>query len=249
MPLPGLLVEFDVDDAWTLHAGVHRGFSPKAPGQDDDIDAEEFVNYQVGALYLGDLGRLSAVLFFSDYDNLTADDSFAGGGAGSGEQFNGGAVDIFGVEVSASHAIEAGENVRFPLTLSYMYLHSEFKSTFSSDNPQFGDVESGDELPYLPEHQLTVAVGMDVETVHVSLAANYVGWMREEAGTGDPGTYFKVPARTVLDFSSSWRPYAWLRLYFNVQNLLDEEYLVSHRPFGARPGLPRQMIGGLEFSF
>lgn len=249
MPLPGLIVEYDLSEAWTAHVGVHRGFSPKAPGQDDSVDAEECVNYQTGVLYQADASRLSAVLFFSDYDNLTADDSFASGGSGTGQQFNGGAVRIWGLEVAGSHAIDAGAGVKLPLTLSYMFLQSEFQSTFSSDNPQFGDVEDGDEVPYLPEHQLSLAVGVDVDAFRVSLAANYVGWMREEAGTGDPGTYFKVPGRTVLDFSAGWRFWGGSRIYFNVQNLLDEEYLVSHRPFGARPGLPRQMVGGLELAF
>ncbi len=249
MPLPGLVVAYDVDEAWTLHAGVHRGFSPKAPGQDEDVDAEECVNYELGALHLSELGRLSAVAFFSDYDNLTADDSFAGGGGGTGQQFNGGGVHIFGLELAASGAIEAGAGVKLPVALSYMVMRSEFQSSFVSTNPQFGTVESGDEVPYLPEHQLTLSAGMDVDTVRLTLAANYVGWMREEAGQGDPGTYFKVPARTVLDFSASWRPWGSSRIYFNIQNLLDEEYLVSHRPFGARPGLPRQFVGGLEIAF
>ena len=247
--LPGLTAAWEVDEAWTLHAGAYRGFSPKAPGQSGAIDPEESINYEIGAAWAVETTRVSATLFFNDYENLLGDDTLSGGGTGSGTQFNGGSVHVWGLELAARHAVEVTPGLRVPLGLTYAWLRSEFQDSFVSDNPQWGTVESGDELPYFPEHQLTATVGLDGGRWQVSLLANYVGFMREEAGTGDPVEYQEVPTRTVIDLSASWTFIENQRLYVNVLNVFDEEYLVSHRPFGARPGLPRQIQVGFEIGF
>jgi outer membrane receptor protein involved in Fe transport len=62
--------------------------------------------------------------------------------------------------------------------------------------------------------------------------------MREVAGTGDPDRYDEVPARTVLDLAASWTFQPGARVYVSAYNLFDVEYVVSHRPYGARPGMP-----------
>jgi Fe(3+) dicitrate transport protein len=73
--------------------------------------------------------------------------------------------------------------------------------------------------------------------------------MREEAGTGEPDRYLKVPSHTVIDVVASWSPQPMRKFYFKALNVLDEEYLVSHRPFGARPGAPLQLQVGFEIGF
>ena len=247
--LPGLLAEYELAPELVVHGGVYRGFSPEAPGQASDVDPEESVNWELGAAFALDLSSFSVTGFFNDYDNLTAEDTFSGGGGGTGTQFNGGAVHIFGLEAAARTAVTVADGVRVPFQLAYTWLTSEFLTTFSSANPQFGDVEKGDELPYLPEHQLTLSTGLEGETWRLSFLANYQSWMREEAGQGEPVPYQKVPSRWVFDLSGSWTFTQGQKLYFNALNLLDEEYLVSHRPFGARAGLPFQLQVGVELSF
>ncbi|HXG63089.1 MAG TPA: TonB-dependent receptor [Planctomycetota bacterium] len=247
--LPGLRAAWEFSEGWALSAGAHRGFSPKAPGQDEDVDPEDSVNYELGLLFSGERTRASVTAFFNDYDNLTAEDTFAGGGSGTGEQFNGGEVHVYGLEAAAGHRFEVAPETALPVTLAYTFMQSEFRTTFSSDNPQFGDVESGDELPYLPEHQLTLSAGVEGAFWGVSLLANYIGWMREQAGRGDPDRYHKVPSRVVFDVTAFVSLFSRQRLYVNVLNLFDEEYVVSHRPYGARPGLPRQIQVGFEVGF
>ncbi|RPH47629.1 MAG: TonB-dependent receptor, partial [Planctomycetota bacterium] len=100
-----------------------------------------------------------------------------------------------------------------------------------------------------PTHQATATVGVAGETWEVALLANFVSEQREVAGSGPPIPYDTVPARTIYDFNAYWRPLPQLKLYFNILNLFDREYLVSHRPYGARPGLPRQFQVGLTLSF
>jgi len=38
------------------------------------------------------------------------------------------------------------------------------------------------------------------------------------------------------------------RLYVRLDNIFDERYLLSVRPFGARPGRPFQFLAGIKYS-
>jgi Fe(3+) dicitrate transport protein len=247
--LPGILAAWEIDASWTAHAGVYRGFTPKTPGQTSDIDPEESVNYEAGASFASGETRASATGFFNDYSNLTAEDTFASGGGGTGQQFNGGEVQIYGLELALSHRVGLTEGLKLPAAVSYTYLHSEFMTSFVSANPEFGNVQEGDALPYLPTHQLTATVGLEGQTWQIALLANFVSLQREVAGNGPPAQYDTVPARTIFDFNANWRPWPVAKIYLNIMNLFDREYLVSHRPYGGRPGLPRQFQVGMELRF
>jgi len=49
---PGLGFRYEATDAVTVFGGVHRGYSPPTPGS-ADADAEEAVNYELGARWAG----------------------------------------------------------------------------------------------------------------------------------------------------------------------------------------------------
>ena len=36
-------------------------------------------------------------------------------------------------------------------------------------------------------------------------------------------------------------------LFVTVQNLTNQAYIAARRPAGARPGLPRMLMGGIKF--
>jgi Fe(3+) dicitrate transport protein len=40
-----------------------------------------------------------------------------------------------------------------------------------------------------------------------------------------------------------------VELFARIENLLDEEYLVSRRPAGARPGRPQTALMGVRVNF
>jgi Fe(3+) dicitrate transport protein len=108
-------------------------------------------------------------------------------------------------------------------------------------------VEIGDQLPYIPEHQLRLTAGLEGERLNVNLAANYVGKMRSKAGQGAflPGE--TVDSHVVVDFVGAFSITQNLATYVKIDNLLDETYIAARRPAGVRPGLPRTAYVGLTY--
>ena len=109
-------------------------------------------------------------------------------------------------------------------------------------------MQVGDELPYVPEHQLRAAAGLENETWGINLAANYVGKMRTVAGKGAFIDNETVDSHVVLDLLARWHFTENLSSYVKVENLLDETYVAARRPAGVRPGLERTAYVGLSFS-
>ncbi len=246
--IPGIGAVYFIDDHWSVLGGVHRGFSPVAPGQSDAADPEDSINYELGGRFVGDRTRAEVVGFWNDYDNLLATCT-QGTGCDPTEvddQFNGGAVDVRGVEVQLSHDFATPWRFEVPTSLIYTFTDSEFKSTFSSASAALGEVEKGDELPYLPPHLLTVNIGLLAETWDVTMSMRYVDRMRDVAGQGPIPSIEKIDDAFVTDLAMGWSPVEWARLYLTITNLFDEEYMVSRRPFGARPGMPISVHGGVK---
>ena len=110
-----------------------------------------------------------------------------------------------------------------------------------------GDVEIGDELPYIPEHQLRATAGIETEQWRISLASSYLGQVRTKAGQGAFDPSDSVDSRIVWDVLANWRFTQHLSAYVKVDNLLDETYIAARRPSGVRPGLPRTAYLGVTY--
>lgn len=232
-------------------AGVYRGFSPLAPGQPDDREPETSTNYEAGLRYDARRTRAELIGFFNDYQNLTSICTISSGCVGGDvdTQFDAGAVRVWGLEAHARSDVKVGGGAFVPLLLSYTLTQSEFQSSFQSGDPQWGDVEAGDELPYIPEHQLAFGLGLETRRFGLSLNGTYVGEMREIAGSGEPEPGEVTDAFFTLDVGGRYRPSKSVELYATVQNVLDDEYIASRRPFGARPGMRRWARAGVKFSY
>jgi len=104
-------------------------------------------------------------------------------------------------------------------------------------------------LPYVPEHQVNFSVGLERGSFGVSTSLTYVGEMREVAGQGSIPEHERIDDYLVADLDVYWDVTDRGRLYLGIDNLDDEEYIVSRRPYGARPGLPFQVMGGIKYQF
>jgi Fe(3+) dicitrate transport protein len=100
--------------------------------------------------------RTEVVGFFNDYSNLLGRDTLSTGGTGEGQLFNGGCARVYGLETSAhwNPAAALGLASELPVRLTYTYTHAEFRNNFQSQFGPWGTVRFGDELPYVPRHQL-----------------------------------------------------------------------------------------------
>ena len=247
--IPGMGVLYRLNDRWRLLGGVHKGYNPPAPGS--SASEEESLNIEFGTRYVGESASLDAVWFINDYDNLVGTvTASTGGSAAIGDQFDGGEVSVEGLELNAGYDFTLpGGVLRMPLALQYTWTaEADFENAFESSFEPWGDVQVGDELPYIPEHQLRATVGLEHERFNMNLAANYVGDMRTVAGQGDIADDEIVGSYVVWDAMARWNFSERLSTYVKVDNLFDEVYEVARRPAGLRPGLDRTAYVGLSYT-
>lgn len=247
--LPGFGIFYQLNKQFGILAGVNKGFVPNSPGQQSDIEPEESWNYEFGFRSSYFDWHTSVVGFFNDYSNLKGTCTFSSGCLQTLDQeFNGGEVDVLGVEFSTRRTFDIG-SLKLPVSLVYTATDTEFQTDFRSDFSQWGTVSAGDELPYIPENQLTLSVGVEGNNWRTEVSYKYVDEMLEAAGANTElsGVY----TDTVNQFDiSAW--YQWskaLETYFKVDNLTDQQDIVSRRPFGARPSKPRHISIGMKYQF
>jgi len=244
--IPGMGVLYKINSDWRVLAGVHKGFNPPSPGS--SAQEESSVNVEFGARYNSDALSFESIYFINDYDNLvgTVTDSTGGGGV-IGDQFDGGEVIVQGLELSTAYRFDAA-GFRFPLSLVYTWTtEAEFENAFDSNYGPWGEVEVGDEIPYIPEHQFRLTGGVEYAAFRMNIAANYVGDMRTQAGQGPVDPQQSIESHIVWDLTAAWDFSENLSTYIKVDNLFDETYIAARRPSGARPGLPRAAYLGLTY--
>ncbi len=252
--VPGVGAHVQATDWLGVLAGVHSGFSPVAPGQADDVRPERSINYEGGFRLGGEpLAGFTAeaVGFFNDYSNLTGECTFAQGCDDSniGDQFNAGKVKVAGAEVAAGFERRFKRNGWIDTDANYTFTWSRFERSFASASPQFGIVEAGDALPYLPVHvaSLKLAGGMKKWGLWGTLAYN--GQMRDTPSQGAIPEAQRVDRFVTLDLGGRVWVNERASIYMNMMNVTGAEYMVSRRPFGARPGRPRFASIGFKYDF
>jgi len=77
----------------------------------------------------------------------------------------------------------------------------------------------------------------------------YVGAMRTVAGQGSIPQNESTDAHLLVDLSANYHVRSNLKLYLQVRNLTDKEYVAARRPVGARPEISRTVFGGISLTF
>nr|WP_241651931.1 TonB-dependent receptor [Pseudoalteromonas phenolica] len=251
---------YQLNDDSGLLFGVHQGFVPSSPKQAADIEVEKSVNYEFGGRFNDGITQFEAVAFFNDYSNLKESCGFSNCGIDEAidQEFNGGEVDVYGLETQFSQRYPLNLQIDIPYGFVYTYTKGEFKTNFTSDFDQWGKVTSGDSLPYVPEHQFAFNIGLEASEWYTNLSIKNVSSMQERAGdlVDDNGDIIadglngaKTDSAITVDISAGYDFDKYGRIYLKIDNLLDEEKVVSRRPYGARPGKPRQVIFGYKYQF
>ncbi len=245
--LPGVGATLGFGSDGRVFAGVHRGFGPPGPGADDDTVPEESVNYEIG-IGLGAADAAAQLVgFYNDYDNVLGTATLASGTDGTGQLFNGGAADIWGLEASASLDLApASAGVRLPVLLAYTFTHARFRTSFESEFDAWGAVQAGDEMPYLSRHQLFGSIGAAGESWRLGIEVTAASAMRTSAGRGVIPDGSGTEAHATLGVKGEYRMAKWGALFAGVQNLTDARFIVARRPAGTRPGLPRTIEAGIR---
>ncbi len=131
-----------------------------------------------------------------------------------------------------------------------LYLHeNEVLSSFDSDFDGWGDITAGDELPYIPVHQIFAEVGVIKQNWKVYLRYRYMSSMRTETGSGVLVDSKKTDPISIVDLTGEFRITKNVDVYMKVLNVLDYQGIVAARPAGVRSTMPRAVFAGIRFSF
>jgi len=234
-----------------LFAGAYQGFSPIPPGQSENVQPEKSINLEWGGRWSPErLVRVEAIGFLNKYSNLSNICTFSTGciAGDLDQQFDGGEALVAGLEVFAEMEGKLGW-ATLPARLSYTFTRATFETSFASADPIFGEVDEGDQVPYVPAHQASATLGLETKYVGGNVAGTYVHAMREVAGSGIPAPGEATDAHFLLDAALHVKPLTFLTIYGVGRNLLDMDYVASRRPFGARPGAPLSVQLGAKASY
>jgi Fe(3+) dicitrate transport protein len=247
--IPGIGVDWQITSGSMAFAGVHRGFSP--PGTNPETRPEASINYETGVRYNTASSEIQVIGFFNDYSELLGSDMAAAGGVGSGDLFNGGKAVVKGVEAFVSHdPLHArSEHLRLPIRIGYTFTDARFGSSFNSTFEGWGQVLEGDRIPFIATHQANGRIALECRRGSVHVNATYVSDMPAQAGPSADEPSLQVPAFTVVDLGGTYRFTPGIEAFATVQNMLNNTYLVSLVPAGARPGMPRAIQAGLRLRF
>ncbi len=248
--LPGAGAYYALTRSFGALGGVYRGFSPTVPGSGPSARPELSVNYEAGARFSRGRTRAEVIGFYNDYSNMTDVCTLSSGcsEASLDRQYDAGSARIYGVEAFADHTLPVGA-FKIPFNAAYTLTRATFGSTFSSEDPIYGNVRAGDEVPYVPRHQWNASTGVEHARAGASVGATYLHAMRERAGSEKLSNTLATDTVFTIDVSAYFRVFDTVRIYLNVRNLLDDHSIVGRRPYGARPNAPRWAQIGAKFTF
>jgi Fe(3+) dicitrate transport protein len=180
--LPGLGALYQIDQSWTLVAGAHKGFT--APSNSPGVKEEDAINYELGFRYANNILNAEAIYFLSDYDNHLGEcTSSSGSDCDIGDAFNGDAATVQGIEFVLTTELAEFNGITVPFNLTYTHINSEF-DTDIADTAFFGDVSAGDPIPYIPENQGQISIGLEANNWSAYVNAVYVDEVCVRASCG-----------------------------------------------------------------
>lgn len=251
--IPGGGAEYHITDELSVLAGVHRGFVPVAPSASSGVRPEASVNYEAGGRWRDRWVTADVIGFFSDYSNLKGSCTLASGctEAMEGQEYNGGHVRVWGAEVQVGSEVPlvTRKELTLPIAVAYTLTRSQFQDSFASEFAGWGNVMKGDELPYLPPHQVAVTVGIKHPRAQLDATTRWRAESRDAAGQGAIPEAELAQSLLTIDLSMHARIRPWAELYATCSNLLDEQVIISRRPYGARPNPPRMIAIGYKARF
>ncbi len=248
--LPGIGATYQLNESWQLLGGIYKGMAPTGASASNGTDPELSVNSELGFRFNRGAFAADVIGFYSDYENSVINCTVAHecpNGANSGT-YQAGEAEVEGVEVSANYSVE-GAGMSWPMQASYTY--TKAKVTKASSDTNDDGIKKGQLYPYIPENLFYASVGMiSPQGWDLYLAANYSeGACSEFTNDCSMSNFTKTENLWTLDAVTHYQLTSTANVYLKVNNLLDEQKIVSRDPAGARPNAPRTVLIGLDISF
>ena len=270
----GLGLSYDAHKGLNLFGGIYHGASLPGPRSyirsGESLDEESSNSYELGFRFQKDAFIATGALFYSDLENFIVPDNLGTGF----EEFEGGEsvvvdngpndgeITSVGLELQMGYDFGAANSADYslPMTVGVTWTEAEFESGASSADGEsiFSGAKKGNAVPYIPEFQLHAGIGFASGNFRLALDGTYIddsyasGFNERGpfnyAGNYD-SRYGEVPSYFVADFSIHYAVTDNTKLFATARNVFDEEYVVGRLPQGERPGMPQQLIFGVESQF
>lgn len=254
---------YAVSDEQKVFGGIYRGVSTPSPQGytatgSKHVDEETSIAYELGIRhYDANKGfRAELVGFYTDYDNLIAPAT----GLGLGQVKNGGAARVYGIEALLTYDLASSANKSFslPVYLSATWTKATLTKNLDTDSGNIftdfrGGNEDGKDMPYIPEWKIAAGIGLDMTQWGANLDVTYVSSMYGTAGNYKTALVSaregKIDDSILVDLSAWYKINDNWKLIAGIQNVFDEEDVVSLIPEGARMGRGRHFYAGFEVQF
>jgi len=241
--LPGITLGYEASDRVFIFANTQRSLVPVQTAQvtrEGEVANETAWNYELGGRFQVDADlSTTATLFQIDYEDQIQFNS------GTSSFENLGETRHRGIELQGDWQAMANASVNF----AYTYLSTE----------QLTGGNKGNNLPYAPEHRLSLGTDYKYQAWELSATAVFVDESfsdaantEQETANGSAGkldAYTLMNARIGRDFKLSGNE---LNLGFAINNLLDEDYYfrgVDVSPIGRVPTPGRSFTLSAELNF
>ncbi|WP_258240932.1 TonB-dependent receptor family protein [Pseudidiomarina homiensis] len=245
--LPGVSFTYDLNDNVQVLAGLHRGFAPLGGGATATDEPETSTNYEFGARYQAQDLFAEAIFFRSDFNNQAESCSVASpcsNGATSGSYVTGEAL-VQGLEVQLGNEWQL-DGARMPVSLSYTYTSAEI----SEDNALTG-VQDGDTLADIPEQIFSAQVGLLMDNgwdnhavvKYMDETCVSVGCQRSDS------PFATTESLLTVDWMSRYPLSPQTTVFLKVENIFNEQVIISRLPYGARPNKPQTVSVGFDYRF
>jgi len=241
----GVGATYDVNENVQLVAGFHEGMTAMF-----GTDPEKADNMELGVRYSNGMTNVEAFYFASDYESLKAEcKNSQGGDCNEGDVFDGGAVDVSGLELAGSTMFKNDAGTSFPVSVTYTNTDATFANSFDDDGDYWGLVADGDDVPYVPDSSLSLVAGFVMTnglSGNLRLVSN-----GDSCSTAACGTYQNIEAHKYMDVSLRKAMNENLDVYLVIENVLDsEDDVVARAPKdGARGLKPSTMKLGFSYNF
>ena len=257
----GIAAAYQLTEEWQTFGGVNFGFSPPSPGGaiNNDLEEETSIGYELGLRYASRDQILTSELvgFYTQFEDLIVVNNIGGTGTGNDENF--GEVDSYGVELSGQFDLGLANGWSFnnPYYAAFTYTNAEIQNNSTSTDAEsiFSFGRAGNKVPYIPEYQLTVGSALEFNNWGANIQASFIdetftsanNVSTETNGLGAPDARFgKTDSYEIVDVSAYYEVKNGVQLFSGINNVFDEEYIVSRQPHGPRPGAPRLWYVGFE---
>ena len=236
--------------------GYHQGFSPTTgDAKPETADSMELgwsgeIGNTSGSGFVPSVINMQAVYFNTDYQNIvgTCTNSASGiyEGCTIGDTFDGGQAMISGLELSASTSFTIASGATIPLMINFTSSDGKFDSSFESS--YWGDVNKGMKLPNMPDTQLSLTTGLDMDngwSIMTSLTS-----FGDTCSVASCATDTTIDSYSIIDLSINKKINERADAYLVIGNVTDSSDIIARAPKnGIRTQRPQYFNLGLRLTF